>query len=148
MIKRLAASVREFKKDAILTSVTVSCEVFLEVIIPFFMSFLIDEGIKAGNNQNIYKYGLMLVVFALLALFFGALAGNHAAKASAGFARNLRHDIFYRAQTFSFSNIDKFSTGGIITRLTTDVTNIQNAFQMLIRVAVRAPLMLLFSLLF
>lgn len=146
MIKRLAACVREYTKDSILTSVTVTLEVLMEVIIPFLMAFLIDEGINAGNNANIYRYGAVLVVFALLALLFGVLAGKYAAKASAGFAKNLRRDIFHRVQTFSFANIDKYSTAGIITRLTTDVTNIQNAYQMIIRIAVRAPLMLVFSL--
>lgn len=146
MIKRLAACVREYKKDSILTSVTVTFEVLLEVIIPFFMAFLIDEGILAGDLSNIYRYGGMLVVFALLALLCGVLAGKYAAKASAGFAKNLRKDVFYRVQKFSFSNIDKYSTAGIVTRLTTDITNIQNAYQMIIRIAVRAPLMLIFSL--
>ena len=146
MIKRLAACVREYKKDSILTSVTVTFEVLMEVIIPFFMAFLIDEGINVGNISNIYKYGAMLVVFALLALLCGVLAGKYAARASAGFAKNLRRDVFYRVQNFSFSNIDKYSTAGIVTRLTTDITNIQNAYQMIIRIAVRAPLMLIFSL--
>ena len=146
MIKRLAACVSEYKKDSILTSVTVTFEVLMEVIIPFFMAFLIDEGINVGNISNIYKYGAMLVVFALLALLCGVLAGKYAARASAGFAKNLRRDVFYRVQNFSFSNIDKYSTAGIVTRLTTDITNIQNAYQMIIRIAVRAPLMLIFSL--
>ena len=105
MIKRLAACVREYKKDSILTSVTVTFEVLMEVIIPFFMAFLIDEGINVGNISNIYKYGAMLVVFALLALLCGVLAGKYAARASAGFAKNLRRDVFYRVQNFSFSNI-------------------------------------------
>lgn len=146
MIKRLAACVREYKKDSVLTSATVALEVLMEVIIPFFMAFLIDKGINAGDNANIYKYGALLVVLALLALLFGVLAGKYAARASAGFAKNLRRDIFYRVQNFSFSNIDKYSTAGIVTRLTTDITNIQNAYQMIIRIAVRAPLMLIFSL--
>ena len=110
------------------------------------MAFLIDEGINVGNISNIYKYGAMLVVFALLALLCGVLAGKYAARASAGFAKNLRRDVFYRVQNFSFSNIDKYSTAGIVTRLTTDITNIQNAYQMIIRIADRAPLMLIFSL--
>ncbi len=146
MFRRLASCIREYKKDSFLASFTVALEVLMEVIIPFLMAYLIDKGIDAGNTANVYKYGAILVIFALLALFFGVLSGNYAARASAGFAKNLRKDLFYRVQNFSFANLDKYSTAGIVTRLTTDISNIQHAYQMIIRVAVRSPLMLAFSL--
>lgn len=145
MIKTLLKSVREFKKDALLTPLFVVLEVVMEVVIPFIMAELIDKGIDAQNIGAIWKYGLILVACAMLALVFGAAAGTYAARASTGFARNLRHDMYYTVQDFSFSNIDKFSTGSIVTRLTTDVTNVQNAFQMCTRIAVRCPVMLVFS---
>ena len=146
MIKRLSKCVREYKKDAILTPTLVTLEVIMEVIIPLLMVELIDKGIDVGDMNMIIKIGIGLVVLAILSLIFGALAGKFAAKASTGFACNLRHDMYYNVQNFSFKNIDKFSTSSIITRLTTDVTNVQNAFQMITRIAVRAPLMLIFSL--
>ena len=146
MIKRLSKCVREYKKDAILTPTLVTLEVIMEVIIPLLMVGLIDKGIDVGDMNMIIKIGIGLVVLAILSLIFGALAGKFAAKASTGFACNLRHDMYYNVQNFSFKNIDKFSTSSIITRLTTDVTNVQNAFQMITRIAVRAPLMLIFSL--
>ena len=146
MIKRLLKSVREFKKDALLTPFFVVLEVVMEVIIPMVMALLIDKGIDGQNMAAIWKYGIILVLCAMLALVFGAAAGTFAARASTGFARNLRHDMYYNVQNFSFSNIDKFSTGSIVTRLTTDVTNVQNAFQMCTRIAVRCPVMLVFAL--
>ena len=146
MIKRLLKSVREFKKDALLTPFFVVLEVVMEVIIPWVMAKLIDYGIDGQDMAAIWKYGLILVASAMLALVFGAAAGTFAARASTGFARNLRHDMYYNVQNFSFSNIDKFSTGSIVTRLTTDVTNVQNAFQMCTRIAVRCPVMLVFAL--
>lgn len=146
MIKRLAACVREYKKDSILTPLYVTMEVVLEVIIPLLMARLIDFGIDGGNMSYIIKMGIALVIAAIISLIFGALSGRSAAIASAGFAKNLRHDMFYNVQGFSFSNIDKFSTASIVTRLTTDITNIQNAYQMIIRIAVRCPVMLIFSL--
>ena len=146
MIKRLLKSVREFKKDALLTPFFVVLEVVMEVVIPAVMALLIDRGIDAHNMGEIWKYGIILIVCAALALVFGAAAGTYAARASTGFARNLRHDMYYAVQDYSFSNIDKFSTGSIVTRLTTDVTNVQNSFQMCTRIAVRCPVMLLFSL--
>lgn len=146
MIKRLLKSVREFKKDALLTPFFVVLEVVMEVIIPLIMALLIDKGIDGQNMAAIWKYGIILVLCAMLALVFGAAAGTFAARASTGFARNLRHDMYYNVQNFSFSNIDKFSTGSIVTRLTTDVTNVQNAFQMCTRIAVRCPVMLVFAL--
>lgn len=146
MIKRLVKSVREFKKDALLTPFFVVLEVVMEVIIPMVMALLIDKGIDGQDMAAIWKYGIILVLCAMLALVFGAAAGTFAARASTGFARNLRHDMYYNVQNFSFSNIDKFSTGSIVTRLTTDVTNVQNAFQMCTRIAVRCPVMLVFAL--
>ena len=146
MIKRLLKSVREFKKDALLTPFFVVLEVVMEVIIPLIMALLIDKGIDGQDMAAIWKYGIILVLCAMLALMFGAAAGTFAARASTGFARNLRHDMYYNVQNFSFSNIDKFSTGSIVTRLTTDVTNVQNAFQMCTRIAVRCPVMLVFAL--
>ena len=146
MIKRLLKSVREFKKDALLTPFFVVLEVVMEVIIPLVMALLIDKGIDGQDMAAIWKYGIILVLCAMLALVFGAAAGTFAARASTGFARNLRHDMYYNVQNFSFSDIDKFSTGSIVTRLTTDVTNVQNAFQMCTRIAVRCPVMLVFAL--
>ena len=146
MIKRLLKSVREFKKDALLTPFFVVLEVVMEVIIPMVMALLIDKGIDGQDMAAIWKYGIILVACAMLALVFGAAAGTFAARVSTGFARNLRHDMYYNVQNFSFSNIDKFSTGSIVTRLTTDVTNVQNAFQMCTRIAVRCPVMLVFAL--
>ena len=146
MIKRLLKSVREFKKDALLTPFFVVLEVVMEVIIPLVMALLIYKGIDGQDMAAIWKYGIILVLCAMLALVFGAAAGTFAARASTGFARNLRHDMYYNVQNFSFSNIDKFSTGSIVTRLTTDVTNVQNAFQMCTRIAVRCPVMLVFAL--
>ena len=146
MIKRLLKSVREFKKDALLTPFFVVLEVVMEVVIPAVMALLIDRGIDAHDMGEIWKYGIILIVCAALALIFGAAAGTYAARASTGFARNLRHDMYYAVQDYSFANIDKFSTGSIVTRLTTDVTNVQNSFQMCTRIAVRCPVMLVFAL--
>ncbi len=148
MIKKLLASVREFKKDTLLTPVYVIFESIMEIVIPTLMAYLIDYGITKRNMSFVALMGLALVGSAVVSLASGYLAGRSAAVASAGFARNLRRDIFYNVQKFSFSNIDKFSTGSIITRLTTDVTNVQNAYQMLIRLAVRAPMMIIFALIF
>ena len=146
MIKKLLKSVREYKKDSLITPMFVALEAILDVLIPFFMAKIIDDGIAKGDMNYVYKMGFILVIAAMFALCFGALSGKYAAKASAGFAKNLRKDMFYNIQNFSFSNIDKFSTPSLVTRLTTDVTNVQNAYQMIIRVAVRAPFMLIFAL--
>ena len=146
MIKELAKSVREYKKMGILTPLLVTLEVIMEVIIPLLMAKLIDDGIYSGQMNEILKLGITLVFAAILSLTFGILGGVTAAKAATGFAKNLRQDLYYRVQKFSFANIDKFETSSLITRLTTDVSNIQMAFQMIIRIAVRAPLMLTFSL--
>ena len=148
MIKRLAASIRQYKKASILTPVFVTFESILEIIIPTLMAYMIDYGISKGDISYVLWMGLALVVAAMLSLLTGFRAGRYAAVASSGLARNLRRDMFYNVQKFSFSNIDKFSTASIITRLTTDVTNVQNAYQMLIRLGVRAPLMMVFALLF
>ncbi len=148
MIKKLLTSVREYKKDTILTPVFVTFESILEIIIPTLIATLIDNGIEQKNMSFVLIMGGALVLCAAVSLLMGFLSGRSAAVASAGFAKNLRQDVFYKVQEFSFSNIDKFSTASIITRLTTDVTNVQNAFQMVIRLAVRAPMMIVFALIF
>ncbi len=146
MIKRLARSVRQYKKNALLAPAFVTMEAVLEVLIPFLMAYLVDNGIEKGNMAYVWAMGGVLVLCALLSLCCGALSGKHAAIASAGFARNLRHDMYHALQDYSFSNIDKFSTASLITRMTTDVMHLQNAFQMIIRITVRSPALLLFSL--
>ena len=145
-MKRLAQCVREYKKDAILSPLYVLMEALLDVAIPFVMADLIDKGIEAGNMNMILRYGAILVGFALVALAFGVLSGRSCARATAGFARNLRHDMFHHLQVYSFSNIDKFSSAGLVTRLTTDVSNVQNAFMMIIRTLIRCPAMLIFAM--
>ena len=146
MIKKLARYIQGYKKDSILTPIFVMLEVIMEVLIPFLMADLIDKGIDGGNIPLIIKLGLALLIGAFISLFFGALAGKTAATASAGFAKNLRKGMFYNIQDFSFSNVDKFSNSSLITRLTTDVTNVQMSYQMIIRNAARSPLMLIFAL--
>jgi ATP-binding cassette, subfamily B, multidrug efflux pump len=146
MIKTLAKSIREYKKPSLLAPFFVSLEVVLEVLIPYMMANIIDIGITQGNMPYILKVGIMLVFMAMLSLLFGALSGKFAARAAAGFAKNLRKDMFYNIQGFSFSNIDRFSTASLVTRLTTDVTNVQNAYQMIVRILIRAPVMLVFAL--
>ena len=145
MLKNVLKSVGEYKKETILSPITVALEVLLEVLIPYFMAVLIDKGINTGDMTEIIKYGMLLVVLAMAALAFGALSGHYAAVASAGFAKNLRKRMFYKVQDFSFLNIDHFSTSSLVTRMTTDITNVQNAYQMIIRVAVRAPIMLIMA---
>lgn len=146
MIKRLSQCIREYKKDSILSPLYVLVESLLDVAIPFVMAGLIDKGIEAGNMSMILRYGAILVGFALVALTFGVLSGRSCARATAGFARNLRHDMFHHLQVYSFSNIDKFSSAGLVTRLTTDVSNVQNAFMMIIRTLIRCPAMLIFAM--
>ena len=146
MVRKLLRSVREYKTSSLLAPLFVTYEVILEVIIPMLMANLIDFGIEAGNMQYILKMGLALIICCIVSLTFGALSGKYAAVASAGFAKNLREDMYNKVQEYSFSNIDKFSTASIVTRLTTDITNIQNAYMMSIRVAVRCPIMLIFAL--
>ena len=145
-VAKLSKSVREYKRDAIFTPILVVAEVAMDVVIPMLISHLIDFGITPGDMDYIYKVGFQLVFACLAALALGVLSGRFAAKASAGFAKNLRKDMYYNVQNFAFSNIDKFSTPSIITRMTTDVTNVQMSFQMMIRVAVRAPIMLVSAL--
>lgn len=145
MIQTLARSLRQHKKGSIITVFLSILEVAFEIFIPLCMSNIIDFGIDKGNVAQVWKYGIALILFALMQLVTGVLAARIAAKASAGFAANLRQDMYDNVQTFSFSSIDKFSTASIVTRLTTDVTNIQNAYQMVIRMAIRAPVMMIFS---
>ena len=146
MIKKLAQYIKQYKKDSILTPIFVIFEVIMEVLIPYLMARIIDVGIQNSDLNYIFKIGAILVVSAILSLTFGMLSGRYAAKASAGFAKNLRQGMFYNIQNYSFTNIDKFSTSSLVTRLTTDVTNVQMAFQMIIRILVRAPIMLIFAL--
>lgn len=146
MLKKLSASIRQYKRQSLLAPLFVTFEVILEVLIPTIMAYLIDNGINKGDMNVIAKTGLILVAACIVSLICGILSGKFAAEASTGFAANLRKDMFYNVQNFSFENIDKFSTSSIVTRLTTDITNIQNAYQMIVRVAVRSPIMLVFSL--
>ena len=146
MIKTLLGSLREYKKGSILTILLSILEAAFEILIPLRMADLIDQGIDLGNMAAVWKFGIAILIFAALQLLTGVLSAHVAAKTSVGFSANLRQDMYDNVQTFSFSNIDKFSTASIVTRLTTDVTNIQNAYQMLIRMAVRGPVMLVFSM--
>ncbi len=145
MIKTLFGQIRENRRASILTPLYTAGEVFMEILIPFVTARIIDEGIQAGDFGKICLYGGLMLLFAFISLFFGVQAGKTAAEASTVFACNMREGIYENVQTFSFSNIDKYSTAGLITRMTTDVTNVQNAFQMILRIAVRAPLMLICS---
>ena len=145
MNKTLLRSVREYKKQSVLAPLFVILEVLMEVLIPMEMAKIIDVGIAKGNINYIVQRGLILVVMAMLALWFGVIAGKMAAVAAAGYAKNLRHDIFYKVQDFSFKNIDHFSTSGLVTRMTTDITNVQMAYMMSIRLLARAPIMVLLS---
>lgn len=146
MIKTLAKCVREYKAASVLAPVFVVLEVIMEVLVPYLMASLIDNGINKGNMDYIWQMGLIILAAAFASLIFGALSGRFAAVASSGFAKNIRHDLFYKIQEFSFANIDRFSTSGLVTRMTTDVTNVQNAYQMIIRVAFRAPFMMIFAM--
>ena len=146
MIKNLASCVGKYIKDSILAPIFVTCEVIMEVIIPWLMAYIIDEGINKSDMNAVLKYGIILVVLTLVSLLFGALSGSFAASASAGFAKNVRRKMYYKVQDYSFANIDKFSSASLVTRMTTDVTNVQNAYQMIVRIAVRAPVMLIFAL--
>ena len=147
MFKKLAKYVKEYKKSAILTPIFVILEVVIEVIIPLLMAQIIDVGIQNGDVKYILEIGGLLIVSAILSLTFGMLSGRFAAKASAGYAKNLRKEMFHKVQDYSFENIDKFSTSSLVTRMTTDVTNVQMAFQMIIRILVRGPIMMIFALL-
>ena len=147
MLKKLASYIKEYKKDSILTPIFVVLEVVMEVIIPLLMARIIDVGIQNGDVHYILEMGVLLIVSAILSLTFGMLSGRFAAKASAGYAKNLRKAMFHKIQDYSFENIDKFSTSSLVTRMTTDVTNVQMAFQMIIRILVRGPIMMIFALL-
>ena len=146
IVKTLSKCIREYKKKSILTPVYMAGEVFMEVTITYVLSLLIDRGITPGNMGEILRIGGLLILCALVSLAFGVMSGRSAAVASTGFAKNVRQDMYYNIQTFSFANIDRFSTASLITRLTTDVTRMQHAYMMLIRIAIRSPLMLIFSL--
>ena len=146
MLKKLAPYIGEFKKETILSPVCIAIEVIMEVILPMLMAMVIDNGVNVGDMNYVFKMGFLMLVVAFISLTGGALCGKYAAIASTGFSRNLRKAMFERIQGFSFANIDKFSTAGLVTRLTTDITNVQMAFQMIIRICVRAPFMLIFSL--
>ena len=142
MLKTLLAQIKEYKKDTILTPVLVVVEVILEVVIPLLMAMIIDKGIEVRDMNMVVKLGIITLLASFISLAAGGLAGKYAAKASTGFAKNLRKAMYYNIQDFSFANIDKYSTAGLVTRMMTDVTNVQNAFQMLIRACIRAPLMM------
>lgn len=146
MLKTLGSQVREYKKASILTPIFVICEVIMELSIPLLMASIIDKGVSTGNMKHVFIVGGIMVLIAMFSLLFGVLNGVTAAKASSGFAKNLRKGMFENIQTFSFSNIDKYSTAGLVTRMTTDVTNVQNAYQMILRMCTRAPMMLIFAL--
>ena len=148
MIKRLAKSIREYKLPSFLSALFVSLEVVMEVLIPFEMADMLDHGINAGNMDFVLQSGIKLVIYACLVILFGNLAGKAASTAACGFGKNLRHDMYYNIQNFSFSNIDKFSTSSLITRRTTDVQNVQQAYLMLVRTAFRSPIMMVFSTVF
>lgn len=139
MLKVLGSQIKEFKRASLMTPVFMILEVIMEMIIPLLMASIIDDGINAGNLNHIYKVGALMVMVALIGLWAGLMGAKYGAKASTGFAKNLRKAMFENIQTFSFSNIDKYSTSSLITRLTTDVNNIQNSYQMILRMAMRAP---------
>ncbi|MCR4950497.1 MAG: ABC transporter ATP-binding protein/permease [Solobacterium sp.] len=145
MLEVLSKEIGEYKRDTLLTPLFTAAEVIMEVLIPYVIAMIIDYGINAGNFGEVLKYGLLMVAMAFASLYFGTQAGKYAASASTGFAKNVRNDMYQKIQEYSFSNIDKYSTAGLVTRMTTDVTNLQNAFQMVIRIAVRPPLMLIVS---
>ena len=144
-MKKVLQQLKQYKRDSLLCIGLTALEVIMEILLPFITAIIIDQGLEQSNLPVVYRYGILMVVMAFLSLIFGALAGKFAASASSGFAANLREAIYDRIQTFSFSNIDKFSVPGLVTRMTTDVTNVQMAFMMVIRVAVRSPLTLVFS---
>lgn len=145
MLRTLGKQIKEYKKASMLTPVFVTCEVIMELLIPILMAKIIDDGIGKGNDTLVYKVGALMAVLAMLSLLFGILNGKYAAEASTGFAKNLRKGMYENIQNFSFSNIDKYSTAGLVTRMTTDVTNVQNAYQMIIRMCARAPMMLIIA---
>ena len=144
-MKKVLGQLKQYKKETFLCIGMTTLEVIMEILMPFITAIIIDRGIEASNLPTVYRFGILMIVMAFLSLFFGAMAGKNAAGAASGLAANLREAIYGNIQTFSFSNIDKFSVPGLVTRMTTDITNVQNAFMMIIRVAVRAPLSMIFS---
>ena len=146
MLKTLGAQIKEYKKASILTPIFIVGEVIMELLIPLLMASIIDKGVSAGNMNHVFIMGGMMIIIALFSLLFGVLNGKYAAEASTGFAKNLRKAMYENIQSFSFSNIDKYSTAGLVTRMTTDVTNVQNAYQMILRMCFRAPMMLIVAL--
>lgn len=146
MLKTLAAQVKEFKKDSFITPIFMILEVIMEMIIPLMMASIIDKGVEVGDMNHVYLVGGCMIVTAVAGLFFGIMGGKYGARASTGFARNLRKAMFENIQTFSFANIDKYSTSGLVTRLTTDVTNMQNAYQMILRMCMRSPISLIIAM--
>ena len=142
-MRKVLQQLKQYKRDTFLCIGLTALEVIMEILMPFITAIIIDRGLEAENLPVVYRYGALMVGMALLALLFGDFAGKNAAGAASGLAANLREAIYANIQTFSFSNIDKFSTAGLVTRMTTDVTNVQNAVQMILRIAVRAPLMLI-----
>ena len=146
MLKTLYSQIKQYRRAAALTPIFTSLEVVMDVLIPYITAKLIDLGINAGDLSNVYLYGGIMLAMAFLSLYFGIRAGQYSAYASSGFACNLRDAMYRNIQTFSFSDIDKFSTSGLVTRMTTDVSNLQNAFQQLLRVSVRAPFRMIFSI--
>ena len=145
MLKTLSAQIKQYKKSTILTPIFAALEVVMEVLIPMAMARLVKYGIEGGDTGAIYRYGFLMMAMAMLSLVFGSVCAHTASHASTGFAANLRDGMYRNIQRFSFANIDKYSTAGLVTRMTTDVTNVQNAFQMITRIAVRSPLTLIFS---
>ena len=145
-MKEILKQLGPYKKDSILAPVFTALEVIMEVMLPFITAMIIDKGLQEGNMQNVYRYGALMIVMAFLSLFFGTTAGTYAARASSGLSYRLRESIYSSIQRFSFADIDKYSTAGLVTRMTTDVTNVQNAYQMILRIAVRSPLMLITSM--
>ena len=145
-MRTVLKQLKQYKRDTFLTMVFTTLEVIMEVLLPFITALIIDNGLEQSGMPAILKYSVLMLVMAVVSLFSGAMAGKFAASASSGFACNLRESMYIRVQDYSFSNIDKLSTAGLVTRMTTDVTNLQNAFQMIIRIAVRAPLMLVSSM--
>ena len=146
MLKTLSAQIKQYKKSTILTPIFAALEVVMEVLIPMAMACLVKYGIEGGDTGAIYRYGFLMMAMAMLSLVFGSVCAHTASHASTGFAANLRDGMYRNIQRFSFANIDKYSTAGLVTRMTTDVTNVQNAFQMITRIAVRSPLTLIFSM--
>ena len=147
MIKTLAKQIKEYKRASLVTPIFMILEVAMEMVSPLLMASIIDDGVQAGDMKHIFAIGCYMIMAAIVGLFAGVMGGKYGAKASTGFARNLREAMYENIQTFSFSNIDKFSTAGLVTRMTTDVTNIQNAYQMLLRMCFRAPVSLICAML-